>query len=131
MLICLLVVNIYLLSLKINISSSITFERSSKSCIALCNHITTICFSITSILKIPVVLKSGDIEINSGPKISSNIKFYHWNLKRLAAHDFVKVPLIEAFFPEHKFDIVCLFKIFLDLIILMEILTYRLVIIKS
>ena len=107
------------------------FERSSNSCIALCNQITTICFSITSILTVPVVLKSGDIEINPGPKISSSIKFYHWNVKELAAHDLVKLPLIEAFFPEHKFDIVCLLEIFLDLIILMKILTYRLLIIKS
>ena len=53
---CLLVVNIYLRSLKIHISSSITVAKSFNSCIGLCNYIITICASITSILKTQVLL---------------------------------------------------------------------------
>ena len=44
-------------------------------------------------------LLSGDIEVNLGPEISSNIKFCHWNLNGLAAHDFIKVALIYALPP--------------------------------
>ena len=94
---CLLVANIYLSSLKINISSPIMVAKSFNSCIALCNYIITIYISIGSILLTQVLLKSGDIETNPGPKKSSAIKFCHWNLNGLAAHGFVKVPLIEAF----------------------------------
>ena len=92
-----LIVNAYLHSLKINISSSILVAKSFDSCISLCNYIITICISITSILTTQVLPMSGDIEINSGPKKSSAIKFGHWNLNGLAAHDLVKVPWIETF----------------------------------
>ena len=84
------------------------------SCIALCNYIITICISITSILITQVLLISGDTETNPGLKNSSATKFCHWNLNGLAAHDFVKVPLIEVFITTHNFDIVCLSEIFLD-----------------
>ena len=59
------------------------------------------------------LLESGDIETNPGPSISF-IKFYHWNLNGLAAHDFVKMLLIEAFITTHNFDIICLSETFLD-----------------
>ena len=90
-LICLLVVNIYLRSLKIKISSFKMIAKSFNSCIALCNYIIAICISVTSILTIWLLLKSGDIKTNSWPKKSSAIKSCHWNLNRLAAHDIVKI----------------------------------------
>ena len=86
---CFLIVNIYLRSLKINISSSIMVAKSFNSFIALCNYIILICISITSILSTQILLISGDIETKPGPKKSSVIKFCHWNLNGLAAHDFV------------------------------------------
>ena len=61
-----------------------------------------------------VLLRSGDVETNPGPKKSSVIKFCHWNLNGLAAHDFLKVSLIEAFITTHNFDIICLSETFLD-----------------
>ena len=61
-----------------------------------------------------LLLLSGDIETNPGPKRSSNIKFCHWNLNGLAAHDFIKVPLVEAFITSNNFDLVCLSETFLD-----------------
>ena len=42
------------------------------------------------------LLRSGDVETNVGPKKSSVMEFCHWNLNGLAAHDFLKVSLIEA-----------------------------------
>ena len=61
-----------------------------------------------------LLLLSGDIETNPGPKRSSNIKFCHWNLNSLVAHDFIKVPLVEAFITSNNFDLVyCLSETFL------------------
>ena len=61
-----------------------------------------------------LLLLSGDTETNPGPKRSSNIKFCHWNLNGLAAHDFIKVPLVETFITSNNFNLVCLSKTFLD-----------------
>ena len=61
-----------------------------------------------------LLLLSGDIEINPDPKRSSNIKFCHWNLNGSAAHDFIKVPLVEVFLTSNNFDIVYLSETFLD-----------------
>ena len=43
-----------------------------------------------------LLLQSCNIEINPGPMKSSRLNFCHWSLIGIA-HDFVKVPLIEAF----------------------------------
>ena len=55
-----------------------------------------------------LLLSSGGIEINPGPERSSNIKFCRWILNGLTAHDFIKVPLVEAFITSNNFDLVCL-----------------------
>ena len=56
-----------------------------------------------------LLLLSGDIEIIAGLKLKSNIKFCHWNL---AAHGFIKVPLVEAFVTSSNFDLVCVSETF-------------------
>ena len=84
------------------------------SIVGLCNYIITICITIPSILKTQVLRLSGDTETNPGPEKSCAIKFCHCNLNGLAAHEFVKVPLIKAFITLHNFDIVCLSETFLD-----------------
>ena len=71
------------------------------------------CFFNTIFSRI-LLVNSGDIETNPGPGNSSPIKFCHWNLNGLPAHDFIKVPLIEAFTSTHNFDILCLSETFLD-----------------
>ena len=48
------------------------------------------------------------------PFYSSPIKFCRWNLNGLAAHDFIKIPLIEAFVSSHNFDVLCLSETFLN-----------------
>ena len=65
-------------------------------------------------LKRILLLESGDMETNPGPR-KSFIKFCQWNLNGLAAHDFVEMRLIEAFITTHNFDIICLSETFLDL----------------
>ena len=48
-------------------------------------------------IKILLLLKSGDIQSNPGPRKGSVLKFCHWNLNGLAAHEFVKLSLIEGY----------------------------------
>ena len=52
-------------------------------------------------LKRTLQLESGDMEINPG-RMKPFIKFCHWDLNGLAAHDFVKILLIEAFRTTHN-----------------------------
>ena len=60
-----------------------------------------------------ILLSCGDIENNPGPT-KSNLSFCHWNVNGIAAHDFVKVSLIEAFITTNDYDIMCLSETFLD-----------------
>ena len=53
-----------------------------------------------------LLLQSGDTEINPGPMKSSRLNFYHCNLNGIAAHDFVKLTLIEAFIKANSIDII-------------------------
>ena len=53
------------------------------------------CCSVLNVKRM-LLLDSGDIETNSGPR-KSFIKFYFWTLNGVAAHGFLKMPLIEAF----------------------------------
>ena len=55
----------------------------------------------------------GDIEINPGPKQSS-LTFCHWNLNDIAAHDFIKILLLQGYITDHNFDIICLPETFLN-----------------
>ena len=59
-----------------------------------------------------MLLLSPEIEVNPGLKRSSNIRFSHWKLNGLAAHDFIKVTLMEAFITTSNFDIVWLHRHF-------------------
>ena len=45
---------------------------------------------------------------------SSRLNFYHCNLNGIAAHDFVKLTLIEAFIKANSIDIISLTETFLD-----------------
>ena len=59
----------------------------------------------------------GDIELNPGPrKNNTSYKFFfcHCNLNSMAAHNFSKLSLLEAYNVQHKFDMICLSETFLD-----------------
>ena len=60
-----------------------------------------------------LLLKSGDIKSNPGPCKSSTLKFCHWNLNGLAAHEFTKLPLLEGYINVNYINI-CLPETFLD-----------------
>ena len=87
--------------------------KSVKPCFAVSAYVLIYLFFDTIFSQI-LLVNYGDIETNPGPRKSSPIKFCHWNLNGLAAHDFIKVPLIEAFISTHSFDILCLSETFLD-----------------
>ena len=69
-----------------------TSESLAKLKLTFPNYMLTITFFINNFKHL--ILLSRDIGVNPGPERSSNIKFFHWNLNKLAAHDFIKVPLI-------------------------------------
>ena len=108
---------VFLLAVFLNSSFTFIFKGASESItkkkLTLPDYMFTIRHFINN-FKHLLLLLSGDIEINPGPKRSSNITFCHWNLNDLAAHDFIKVPLVEAFITSNNFDLVCLSETFLD-----------------
>ena len=76
------------------------------------NKFYTICCMILLLL-----ICAGDIELNPGPRKnnnSHNFSFCHWNLNSIAAHNFSKLSLLEAYNVQHKFDMICLSETFLD-----------------
>ena len=60
-----------------------------------------------------ILLCCGDIETNPGPT-KLDLYFCYWNLNGIAAHDFVKMPLIEAYVTFYNYDIICLSETFLN-----------------
>ena len=105
-----MLVILFLLVFCLNFSFIFIFKGASESItetnLTWPDYIFTIRYLINH-FKHLLLLLSGDIETNPSPKRSSNIKFCHWNLNGLAAHDFIKVPLVEAFIASNNFDLVC------------------------
>ena len=69
-----------------------------------------------------LLLQHGDIETNPGPRgnHSQYFSFCHWNLNSLPAHNYAKVPLLQAFNAIHKFDLICLSESYLNSSITMD-----------
>lgn len=62
-----------------------------------------------------LLLRLGGIEKKPRPKKAFLVKFWHWNLNGLAAHDFVKILRILKKLcgkTTHNSDIICLFETF-------------------
>ena len=57
-----------------------------------------------------LILLSGDVEINLGPRRNSGEFFSicHWNLNSVSAYNYTKLSSLKAFIAVHKFDIICL-----------------------
>lgn len=54
------------------------------------------------------------LKLTQVQKSTSCLRFFHWNLGGLAAHDFIKLPLIEAYIATKNFGILSLFRTALD-----------------
>ena len=54
-----------------------------------------------------LLLLSGDVELNPGPKHNSSNVFsiFHWNLNIISSHNYAKVFLFKTYIAIHKFDI--------------------------
>ena len=67
-------------------------------------------------LYILLIILSGDVELNPGPKrkAAQTLSLCHWNLNSIYAHNFTKLPLLRAYVSVHKFDIICLSETYLD-----------------
>ena len=64
-----------------------------------------------------IIMLSGDIETNSGPKhsfSSQGLMICHWNLNSLSSNMYKKVSLLSAYTSIHKFDIICLSETYLN-----------------
>ena len=63
-----------------------------------------------------LVLLSGDVEINPGPKRTpkTSLSICHWNLNSISANNYVKLSLLKAYLAFHKFDILCFSKTYLN-----------------
>ena len=61
-------------------------------------------------LQSPLVLLSGNIEINLGPKRTpkASLSICCWNLNSIFAHNYTKLFLLRVYLVFHKFDIICL-----------------------
>ena len=57
------------------------------------------------------ILLSGDIETNPGP---GTLDFCTWNLNSIAAYDFLRVVLLEAYNSVHKYDLIGIVETHLD-----------------
>ena len=67
-------------------------------------------------LYILLIILSGDVELNPGPKrkAAQTLSVCHWNLNSICAHNFTKLSLLRAYVSVHKFDIICLSETYLD-----------------
>ena len=85
-----------------------------RSAYQLCNFllisVVLHCLCIQNFL----LLNSGDIESNPGPRKSSTLTFCHWNLNGLAAHKLTKLSLLEGYINVNDIDIIYLSEAFLD-----------------
>ena len=97
-----------------DLSKSLTCILSShfRSAYQLCNFLLISVVLHCLYIKSFLLLKSGDIESNLGP--SSTLKFCHWNLNGLAAHEFIKLSLLEGYINVNDTNIIYFSKTFLD-----------------
>ena len=61
-----------------------------------------------------MLMLSGDVHSNPGPKEKSKLSVLHWNLGSIGAHNFEKLHLLQAFNSVYKYDIICISETFLD-----------------
>ena len=62
-----------------------------------------------------LVMLSGDVEVNPGPKKKDKDcrSICHWNLSKISAYDYSKLFVLHLYNSLHKFDIICLSETYL------------------
>ena len=66
------------------------------------------------LISLALIICSGDIETNAGPKKNTKVSFFHWNLNGVAANNFSKLSLLQAMAITHDQGIICLSQTFSD-----------------
>ena len=63
-----------------------------------------------------LLLLSGDVELNPGPKLNYSYAFSicHWNLNSISAHNYAQMFVLKAYIAIHKFDNICILETYLD-----------------
>ena len=86
------------------------------SAFAMFSVICIYLLSVKWLYKIFLILLSGDVEINPGPRRNTDETFSicHWNLNSLLAYNYNKLFLLRAYIAVHKFDVICLSETYLD-----------------
>ena len=98
----------------INIKRSFFSKFSNKCCTI--PHLRMFFCSLLFFISVILLVLSGDIETNPGPgpSYSNSFSFCHWNLNSIAAHNFIKMSLFQAYNAIHRFDFNCLSETYLD-----------------
>ena len=106
---------IFLLNLSIDLSKMLTCILSLhlQSAYQLCNFLLISVVLHCLYIKNFLLLKSGDLESNPGPRKRSALKFCHWNLNGLAAREFIKLSLL-GYINVNDIDIIFLSETFLN-----------------
>ena len=74
-------------------------------------------FGFRFVFIVLILFVCGDVELNPGPinrNSCYNFSICHWNLNSIAAHNFAKVNLLQAYNAIHDFDMICLPESYLD-----------------
>ena len=98
----------------INIKGSFLNKFFIKCC--TCPHVLMFFCPLLLLISLILLLISGDIETNPGADTSylSSFSFCHQNLNSIAAHNLIKISLLQAYNAINRFDIICLSETYLD-----------------
>ena len=109
-----MMVFLYLHVNSINIKGSFFNKFFIKCC--TCPHVLmSFCPLLLLFISMILLILSGDIETNPGPDPGylSSFSFCHWNLNSIAAHNFIKMSLLQVYNTINRFDIICLSETYL------------------
>ena len=102
---------IFFFLLRPEVPKGVKFSAFAMFCVT-CMHLWTVKW----LYRIFLVLLSGNVEINPGPRRSTDETFSicHWNLNSLPAYHYNKLFLLRAYTAVYKFDVICLPETYLD-----------------
>ena len=102
---------IFFFLLRPEVPKGVKFSAFAMFCVT-CMHLWTVKW----LYRIFLVLLSGNVEINPGPRRRTDETFSicHWNLNSLPAYDYNKLFLLRAYTAVYKFDVICLSETYLD-----------------
>ena len=102
---------IFFFLLRPEVPKGVKFSAFAMFCVT-CMHLWTVKW----LYRIFLVLLSGNVEINPGPRRSTDETFSicHWNLNSLPAYHYNKLFLLRACTAVYKFDVICFSETYLD-----------------